>query len=161
MNKRVFSKAEWLLLFAVLAWLIALGLGGLTLFFSVPEFTALQQRGIQKNASVFQKLPYRSLCKDRTCTPFALRVSFSISNPARPLGELKFADLVVSEAEYNNAKLGDTKRIIFLEEKPDKIRLAQQTLAWTPWGNFAATIVLLMIGGVCLFSSRQLQQKRI
>jgi amino acid transporter len=177
MKKRLLSAAEWMLLLGAIFIMPAIALAVLTFGVSMPQFGALQKNGIQKNASVFQKLPYRSLCLDRTCTPYALRVSFltgqdrqqsvdvlgvKISLPKSFDGTLQFANLTVSESEYNDANLGDQKNIMFLEENPEAIWQTQTVLSWTPWWNFLGAAIGLFIGGFCLVVSRRwrLRQKQ-
>jgi hypothetical protein len=152
MQKRTFSRAEWWLLMAVLAWLIAVGLAGFTLGVSLPQFGALQQNGLQAHATVLRKLPYRSLCTTSSCTPYALSVGFNAS--ARQT-RVQIADLTVSQAEYERTKQGDVQKIIFLESKPDQIWLAEQVLSWSPWGNLAASGMLALLGGFFWFLSRR------
>jgi hypothetical protein len=175
--KRLLSRAEWMLLLGALFIMPAIALLVLTLGVSMPRLGTLQKDGIQKNASVFQKLPYRSLCEDRSCTPYALRVSFltgqdrqqdvdvlgiKITLPKSFDGTLQFANLTVSESEYNNTNLGDQKSIVFLEQNPQAIWLTKTVLSWTPWWNFLAAIILLIAGSSCLVVSRQwrLRQKQ-
>jgi hypothetical protein len=177
MKKRLLSAAEWMLLLGAMLIVPAIALAGLTLGVSMPQFADLQKNGIQKNASVVQKLPYRSLCKDRTCTPYALRLSFltgvdsqqtvdvlgvKITLPKTFVGTLQFANLTVSESEYNKTSLGDTRSITFLEKTPEIIWRTETVLSWTPWGNLMAALSLLIVGGGCLVLSRQwrLRQKQ-
>jgi hypothetical protein len=175
MKKRLLSAAEWMLLLGAIFIVPAIALAVLTLGVSMPQFGALQKNGIQKNASVFQKLPYRSFCEDRTCTPYALRVSFltgvdsqqsvdvlgvKITLPKAFVGTLQFANLTVSESEYNDTNLGDQKSIVFLEENPESIWRTETVLSWTPWGNLLGTAILLIAGGSCLVVSRQWQLRQ-
>jgi hypothetical protein len=154
MSKRVFSRAEWFLLFGVLACLSALGFGGFTLAFSLPQFTALQKSGLQREATVTRKPPYASVCLDRRCTPYALAVSFNAS--ATNSIRIVIADLVVNQAEYNASQIGDSMNIIFLKDAPEKIWLARQVQNWSPWRNLLASGSLGLIGGFLVFSSRAL-----
>ncbi len=175
--KRLLSRTEWMLLLGAMFIAPAIGLAVLTLGVSMPQFGALQKNGIQKNASVIQKLPYRSLCLERSCTPYALRVSFltgqdrqqnvdvlgvKITLPKSFDGTLQFANLTVSESEYNQTNLGDQKSIMFLEQNPEAIWQTQTVLSWTPWWNFLVAAIGLVIGGFFLVVSRQwrLRQKQ-
>ncbi len=177
MKKRLFSATEWMLLLGIIFIVPASILAVLTLGVSMPQFASLKQNGIQKNARVIQKLPYRSLCLDRTCTPYALRVSFltgvdsqqtidllgvKITLPKTYVGKLQFANLTVSESEYNNTNLGDPRSIMFLEENPAMIWRSETVLSWTPWGNLITAALGLIVGGSCLVISRQwrLRQKK-
>jgi hypothetical protein len=175
MKQRLLSVAEWMLLLGAIFIVPAIALAGLTLGVSMPQFAALKQNGIQKTASVVQKLPYRSLCENRTCTPYALRLSFltgvdsqqsvdvlgvKITLPKAFVGTLQFANLTVSESEYNKTNLGDLRSIVFLEGNPETIWRTETVLSWTPWGNLLGAAILLIAGGICLFISRQWRSRQ-
>jgi hypothetical protein len=161
--KHTATPADFALVFAVLVWLFAVWILLWTVVFTAPTFAALQQGGIQKNALVASKLPYRSICAGRSCKNHVLRVSFftgvdsrktvdlggvNITVPKINLGELVFAELEVTENEYTTTKPDDKKRIIFLEENPKEVWLAAQALAWRPLGNYLVGLGLVALGGV-------------
>jgi hypothetical protein len=141
---------------AILMLLFGLWIGSWTLFLTAPQFAALQREGIQKSARVTQKLPYRSICTGRTCKLYVLRVSFftkpteiccrlELTPPKVNLGELVFAELEVTEAEYNATQVDDRKKIVYLERNPEQVWLAEQALAWRPWTNYIVSVVLLLM----------------
>jgi hypothetical protein len=169
---RLPNASDFALILTVLVWLFSAWILVWTVAFTAPTFAALQQRGIQKNASVASKLPYRSSCVGRTCKNYVLRVSFftgvdgqkttdlggvSITLPEFNLGKLVFAELEVTEAEYNATTTDDKKRIVFLEEKPEEVWLAARALAWQPLGNYLSGLGLLLLGGVLFGLHRRLR----
>jgi hypothetical protein len=158
--KNTATPADFALVFAILVWLFAAWILLWTLAFTAPTFAALQQRGIQKNALVASKLPYNSICSGRTCKSYVLRVSFFTDTDSIQtirVGELVFAELEVTEAEYNATKPDDKKRIIYLEESPKEVWLAAQALAWRPLGNYLVGLGLVALGGVLFALHRRLR----
>jgi hypothetical protein len=146
--KHTATPADFALVFAVLVWLFAAWILLWTLALTAPTFAALQQRGIQKNALVARKLPYNSICAGRTCKSYVLWVSFFTGVDDKiSFGELVFAELEVTEAEYTTTKPDDKKRIIFLAENPKEVWLAAHALAWQPLGNYLGS-GLLLLGGL-------------
>lgn len=140
-------------LIATLMLLFGLWIGLWTVFLTASQFAALQREGIQKNARVARKLPYRSICAGRTCKPYVLRVSFFTGGVgAANLGELIFAQLEVTEAEYNTTQVDDRKKIVYLERNPEQVWLAETALAWRPWTNYAVSVVLLLSAGLLQWS---------
>ncbi|MDX2007953.1 MAG: hypothetical protein SFU83_22150 [Meiothermus sp.] len=148
---------------AILLLLFGLWIGLWTVFLTAPQFAALQREGIQKNARVARKLPYRSICAGRTCKPYVLRVSFftepteiccrlELTPPKVNLGKLIFAELEVTEAEYNATQVDDRKKIVYLERNPEQVWLAETALAWRPWTNYAVSVVLLLSAGLLQWS---------
>jgi hypothetical protein len=143
------NASDFALILTVLVWLFSAWILLWTVAFTAPTFAALQQRGIQKEALVLGKLPYNSICSGRTCKSYVLRVNFFLGvDTQTDLGELIFAELEVTEAEYITTKTDDKKRIVFLKENPREVWLAAHALAWRPLGNYLVGSGLLLLGGL-------------
>lgn len=155
---------------AILALICVVVLGGFTLVYTMPTFTALQQRGIQKTVRVNQKVPYRFGCTGRTCKNYLLKISFfsgvdgtqtwdlgsvKINVPKINLGDLVLTEVEVSQAVYEKTQPDDKIRIVYLEENPKEVWFADTALRWTPWLNLGVTVGLAALGTLLLLGSWQ------
>ncbi len=162
--------------FAILAFTSAVALGSLTLVYTMPTFTALQQRGIQKIVRVAQKIPYRFGCTGRTCKNYLLKISFfsgmdgtqtwdlgsvKINVPKINMGELILTEVEVAQAIYDKTKPDDKIRIVYLEENPKEVWFADTALRWTPWINLSATVGSAALGAMLLLWSQQQRKKAL
>ena len=161
---------------AILAFLLAVLLGGFTLIYTMPTFTALQQRGIQKTVRVSQKVPYRFGCTGRNCKNYLLKISFfsgmdgtqtwdlgsvKINVPKINLGELVLTEVEVSQAIYDTIKPDDSIRIVYLEENPKEVWFAGTALRWTPWLTLSVVIGLAALGTILLLWSQKQRKKAL
>ncbi len=161
---------------AILAWLCAVLLGVFTLIYTMPTFTALQQHGIQKTVRVAEKVPYRFGCTGRTCKNYLLKISFfsgvdgtqtwdlgsvKINMPKINLGQLILTQVEVSQAIYEKTNPEDKIRIVYLEENPKEVWLADTALRWTPWLNLSVVIGLAALGTMLLFWNQKQRKKAL
>jgi hypothetical protein len=157
-NKRVITGSEIVFLIGAssiaIAVLFMIGIFGLT----VPRVLALQQNGIQKNATVHQKLPYRSVCSGTKCKEHVLRLGF-LTSPSESLDirDIQFANLTVSQTEYAQANIGQTIRIVYLENNPEEIWTTQSTLGWTPWIGLVWAAGAILIGGALIAMGKNIK----
>jgi hypothetical protein len=156
--KRVITGSEIVYLIGAssiaIALLFMIGIFGL----AMPRVLALQQNGIQKNATVHQKLPYRSVCTGTKCKEHMLRLSF-LKSPSESVDirDIQFANLTVSQSEYAQANIGDRISIVYLENNPEEIWTTQSTLGWTPWTGVLGAAAGLLLGLVLLLISKRMK----
>ena len=161
---------------AILALLFSTILGVFTLIYTMPTFTALQQRGIQKTVRVSEKVPYRFGCTGRNCKNYLLKISFfsgvdgtqtwdlgsvKINVPKINLGDLVLTEVEVSQAIYDTIKPDDSIRIVYLEENPKEVWFADTALRWTPWLNLSVVIGMAALGTMLLFWNQKQRKKAL
>jgi hypothetical protein len=157
-NKRVITGSEIVYLIGAssiaIALLFMIGIFGLTM----PRVLALQQNGIQKNATIHQKLPYRGVCSGTKCKEHVLRMGFQKGQSETvDIREIQFANLTVSQAEYAQASVGQTIRVVYLENNPEEIWTTQSTLGWTPWTGMLWAAAGVLLGLVLLLISKRMK----